>query len=265
MVFEDTAGTYVDNQFALIQRAIQRPPHNLFASTIRYLERRWKVRIAVAGTAEVRRGTAFASSLPGEKVILILVNSDDMREHPNLTRFLTAHELGHIAMAHHEERRMLTRWELGSDYSPNPVQSQYHEASEAEADLFGADMLYANGEVVERHILSEQEYADEFGTQTASPLSDSGYRRAVVRDLQVNGHLKHPIPIICQSLGAVLADGTLDGERYAVARQVHERYRAILKERRLKPLDTVERFRSDACLSCPIGNAGGDCEEIIDS
>jgi hypothetical protein len=122
--------------------------------------------------------------------------------------------------------------------------SHYRQQSENEAEVFALNLLFAKGPVLERDIMSDEEFdrqviggrplvaASGMNPGMApleSILNRKSFRERMRLQLRRQGHLLAPRPILCKSLREVLPRFQTFVDSRKVAEAVHQDYRDKLR------------------------------------
>lgn len=253
----------VSHYFAAMQEQIKE--HHLdylFLSIRQFIEQEHKLRVIVEIHSDVPAGSAIGALTTSGNTFCIFVSREDVEHNPDMLRLRVAHELGHVVCGHVREGQYLSDHGLGDSGIPNSRYDQWRHTIEDEADVFSLNMFYAHGQVVERHIPSEQEYETKIGPlffdvrppgspRRPSLLNEADFRKHVFRSLRQEGFVHPPLAILCHALVEVFGKEFLpsngsDLHRRTSAERIHLAYRTRLSALEAKP----PSHHCESCLDC---------------
>lgn len=239
--------------FAHLHTKVSGSINAIFAPYIRDIERQMQVRVRIIQGELVDQGQAFTHRFPPDVFFIILnpqdLNSDgaDSQSRSDISRFLVAHELGHLLCGHHEKHAALQEADRGN--RSDPKYQMEMEMMELEADLIACDMLFAVGETIERRIMSEKQYEESVGELSYHPINRIGLWKDVRRTLRSEGFIKPPVPILCQALVNVNGENPISTTSLQfLPKLIHSEYRKLLGCGENKPDGMVcSAFACDDC------------------
>jgi hypothetical protein len=156
-----------------------------------------------------------------DPVFFIFVNPNQARDNKSV-RLCIAHELGHICNHHF---RVMMEME-GTCKQRDDFLTECEKA----ANIFAANVYYAVGDPVERHILSNQEFEKDLEVfkNRGGDVHDAQFRKRMIKELIQNRYVKHPVALLCRCLQRLESQLAGVSSCFEKANLIHREYRVDL-------------------------------------